>query len=74
MNTSSSLVASLGAVVAFAACSGKIVDNNPGEVDAPLPIDARPPPPIPADCLEAANRGLAWLVTRALRRAAAPRG
>ena len=41
MNTSSSLVASLGAVIAFAACSGKIVDNNPGEVDAPLPIDAR---------------------------------
>lgn len=65
MKTSSSLVASLGAVVAFAAaCSGKIVDNNPGDIDAPLPIDARPPPPIPADCLEAANRGLAWLVTQ----------
>ncbi|MCB9570781.1 MAG: hypothetical protein H6709_01690 [Kofleriaceae bacterium] len=60
---------SLGLVVAVSACGGDIVGGGgdgggiaDSGIDAP---DAEPPPPpIPADCLEAANRGLAWLVTQ----------
>ncbi len=60
------LVAALAAV---AACEGKIVGPSGGGdggsgVDATPEVDAPGPPPIPADCLESANRGLAWLVTQ----------
>lgn len=55
----------------LAACQGKIVgpgqnggddDDGGTTIDAIPEIDAPGPPPIPADCLDAANRGLAWLV------------
>jgi hypothetical protein len=68
MRTSQWVVVGFGLALGITACgkdrgSGDDGDGG-GGVDAELPIDARPPPPIPADCLEAANRGLAWLVTQ----------
>ncbi len=69
----SALVGSLvGATLLTGACGGKRIhgDNNddagspPPPIDGMLPIDARATPPIPPDCLAAADRGLAWLVAR----------
>jgi hypothetical protein len=70
MRTSHRFTLSLGLLLAASACEGKIIGppggngDGGGGVDAPEAIDAPGPPPIPADCLEAANRGLAWLVTK----------
>src|SRR6266545_2538255 len=68
MRTPRWFFAAIGLAVGVTACSGKDGGSNDGDggggIDAELPIDARPPPPIPPDCLEAANRGLAWLVTQ----------
>jgi len=68
MRTSGWVALGFGLAVGITAC-GKDQgaddgDGGGGGIDAELPIDARPPPPIPPDCLEAANRGLAWLVTQ----------
>ncbi len=72
MPTSQQVAVAFGVLVSAAACNGKIIgpsgngDDDGGNtlIDAVLPIDAHLPPPIPADCLESANRGLAWLVTQ----------
>jgi hypothetical protein len=64
-------VLAAGAAI-LGACSGKIVQPGNGDddgdggniVDASTETDAPGPPPIPADCLEAANRGLTWLVAQ----------
>ncbi len=68
MATLQQVAVSLGLVAAAAACDGKIIGpggaTDDAAVDGVQPIDARLPPPIPADCLEAANRGLMWLVTQ----------
>lgn len=68
MRTSRWVAAGFGLALCLTGCSdkdrGSDDEDGGGEIDAELPIDARPPPPIPADCLEAANRGLAWLVTQ----------
>jgi hypothetical protein len=66
------LAAPLATALALAACDGKITQPGNGDddgdggntTDASTEIDAPGPPPIPADCLEAANRGLAWLVAQ----------
>jgi hypothetical protein len=56
-----------------AGCGGKRIhgNDNGGDdagtdapIDATPPIDAFQPPPIPADCMAAAEHGLAWLVTQ----------
>jgi hypothetical protein len=68
------LAVSFGVALSFAGCNcngdlgGGPGDDTP-EIDAPdidaiQETDAPGPPPIPADCLEAANRGLAWLVAQ----------
>ena len=68
------LAVSLGVALALGGCNcnGDVggngdddgTDIDATEVDAVPDIDAPGPPPIPPDCLEAANRGLAWLVAQ----------
>ena len=65
-------VVSFGLMAALVACGPHgnrngdddgVVHVDDAAVDGPPPIDAPVRPPIPAHCLAAANRGLAWLVT-----------
>lgn len=68
MRRSHQVAISMSLVLGAAACEGKIVNSNGdgdgGNGNDASEIDAPGPPPIPADCLESANRGVAWLVTQ----------